>query len=78
MHFRKWCTDVMLLKGFRYETIVYHYGNGLAPDFFKLGVKFPDNTEVKPITNTYLRRSIGEHWCISRFIKISGFHGMFC
>ena len=47
------------MKGFRYEITVDHYGNGKGPDFFKLGVKFPDNTEVKPITKAYLRRSMG-------------------
>ena len=59
MYFREWCDDVNLIKDFRYEITVYYYGNGLPPDFFRLGVKFPNNAEVKPITSTYLRRSIG-------------------
>ena len=51
------------MKGFRYEIIVYHRGHGDYPDFFKLGVKFPDNTEIKPITNAYLWRSMGRFSC---------------
>ena len=50
------------MKGFRYEITVYYYGNGNKPEFFKLGVKFPDNFEVKPINSTYLRRSMGGYW----------------
>ena len=61
MHFRKWCNDVDLMKGFRYEIIVYYYGDGQNADFFKLGVKFPDSTEVKPINSTFLRRSMGRY-----------------
>ena len=59
IHFRKWCDDVNLTKGFRYEITVYYYGAGNAQDYFKLGVKFPDSTEVKPVNSTYLRRSMG-------------------
>ena len=48
------------MEGFRYEITVDFYGNGAFKDFFKLGVKFPDDTEVRPITKLYLRRSMGK------------------
>ena len=57
--YRKWCDDVHLMKGFRYEITVYYFGIGFPLDQFKLGVKFPDSTEVKPLNSTYLRRSMG-------------------
>ena len=49
------------MKGFRYEITVYYYGDGANPDFFRLGVRFPDNTEVKPISKAYLKRSMGRY-----------------
>ena len=58
---RVWAVkDVNLMKGFRYYLELLYYGNGLYPDFFRLGVRFPDSTEVKPIDNRFLRRSMGE------------------
>ena len=60
-YFRQLCNEVTLMKGFRYEITVYYYGNGLNPDFFRLGVRFPDNTEVKPISKIYLKRSMGRY-----------------
>ena len=49
------------MKGFRYEITVYYYGNGAYPDYFRLGVRFPDSTEEKPISKTYLKRSLGRY-----------------
>ena len=62
--FRKWCDEVTLIKGFRYEITVYHYGNGYNPEYFRLGVKFPDDSEVKPISKEYLRRSMGRYFAL--------------
>ena len=58
-HCRKYSAEVDLLKGFRYEIVAYHYGTTYSTGFFRLGVKFPDATEVKPIPKAYLRRSMG-------------------
>ena len=57
--YRQWSEEVDLMKGFRYELTVYHFGNGKGPDFFHLGVEFPDKTEEKPISKNYLWRSMG-------------------
>ncbi|XP_065054969.1 uncharacterized protein LOC135683591 isoform X2 [Rhopilema esculentum] len=58
---RKWSDEVILLEGFRYEILVHHFGAQSSMTFFKLGVKFPDLTEQKPINSTNLRRSM-EHY----------------
>ena len=58
-HCRKYSAEVELLKGFRYEIAVYHYGTSSSTGFLRLGVKFPNATEVKPIPKAYLRRSMG-------------------
>lgn len=57
--FRQWSEEVNLMKGFRYELNAYYYGNGISPEFFRLGVEFPDKSEEKPISKNYLWRSMG-------------------
>ena len=58
-HCRRYSAEVDLLKGFRYEIVAYHYDATYRTGFFRLGVRFPDGTEVKPIPKAYLRRSMG-------------------
>eukprot|EP00794_Sanderia_malayensis_P019880 gene19880-21821_t len=50
--------EITLMKDFRYMLELLHVGNGRFKDFFKVGVTFPDGTEVKPITKAYLKRSM--------------------
>eukprot|EP00794_Sanderia_malayensis_P019881 gene19881-21822_t len=50
--------EITLMKGFRYMLEFLHWANGNSPDFFRVGVTFPDGTEVKPITKAYLKRSM--------------------
>ena len=40
--------------------MLYHKGDCGGVDFAKLGVRFPDSTEDKPISSAYLQRSMGE------------------
>lgn len=59
-HFnRKWSQEVNLIKGFRYKLTFLYYGNGHNPEFLRLGVRFPDGSEEKPISSKYLWRSMG-------------------
>ncbi|XP_065064517.1 neogenin-like [Rhopilema esculentum] len=58
---KKYSAEVDLLKGFRYEIVAYHYGTSSSTGFFRLGVTFPDATEVKPIPKAYLRRSMAHY-----------------
>ena len=36
-----------------------HYGKG-GKDFFRIGVKLPNNSELKPITKEYIWRPMGK------------------
>ena len=51
---------VDIVKGFRYDMMVYHKSDCVGKDFARVGVVFPDLTEVKPINKTYLQRSMGK------------------
>lgn len=48
------------MEGFRYELTAYFYGDGENLEYFRLGVKFPDQSEVMPISKEFLWRSLGK------------------
>eukprot|EP00112_Aurelia_sp_Birch-Aquarium-sp1_P014538 Seg3148.1 transcript_id=Seg3148.1/GoldUCD/mRNA.D3Y31 product="Netrin receptor DCC" protein_id=Seg3148.1/GoldUCD/D3Y31 len=53
-----WTKGLRMYQGFLYKIVVFHYAYGGNKAFFRLGVKLPDGTEVKPISKNYLWRSM--------------------